>query len=67
MKDELKSGKNMKKTNSLQGQNISKLSNQRIIQKHLVYVIGLSSYLANKDVSRFGYKLIFNCNIYIRC
>jgi hypothetical protein len=31
-------------------QNLSKLTNARIIQKHLVYVIGLSSNLANKDV-----------------
>jgi hypothetical protein len=30
---------------------ISKLSNLRIIQKHLVYVIGLSSSLASKDVN----------------
>lgn len=31
--------------------NINKLINARIIQKHLVYVIGLSSSLANKEVS----------------
>ena len=30
--------------------NLSKLTNARIIQKHLIYVIGLSSTLANKDI-----------------
>jgi hypothetical protein len=30
--------------------NIAKNQNLRIIQKHLVYVIGLSSLLANRDV-----------------
>ena len=39
------------KKNPLQGLNINKLSNLRIIQKHLVYVIGLSATLANKEVS----------------
>lgn len=58
MKDDFKPGKNNKKTNPLQGQNINKLSNQRIIQKHLVYVIGLSSYLANKDVRLYFKTLI---------
>jgi hypothetical protein len=38
------------KKNVLQGLNINKLSNSRIIQKHLVYVIGLSSTLATKEV-----------------
>lgn len=38
------------KKNPLQGLNINKLSNLRIIQKHLVYVIGLSGTLANKEV-----------------
>jgi hypothetical protein len=33
--------------------NLSKLTNARIIQKHLVYVIGLSSSLANKDVNLY--------------
>ena len=33
--------------------NLSKLTNARIIQKHLVYVIGLSSSLANKDVTPY--------------
>lgn len=33
-------------------QNMSKLTNARIIQKHLVYVIGLSSSLANKEVKK---------------
>lgn len=32
------------------GINAAALKNVRIIQKHLVYVIGLSSNLANKDV-----------------
>ena len=36
--------------NPLQGLNINKLSNMRIIQKYLVYVIGLSSAIANKEV-----------------
>ena len=38
------------KKNPLAGMNINKLSNVRIIQKHLVYVIGLSASLANKEV-----------------
>lgn len=38
------------KKNVLAGMNINKLSNMRIIQKHLVYVIGLSSGIANKEV-----------------
>ena len=51
MKDDSKSkNKSAKKSSSLQGQNLSKLTNVRIIQKHLVYVIGLSSNLANKEV-----------------
>ena len=33
--------------------NLSKLQNARIIQKHLVYVIGLSSTLANKEVKLY--------------
>jgi hypothetical protein len=36
--------------NPLLGLNINKLSNMRIIQKYLVYVIGLSSSIANKEV-----------------
>lgn len=39
------------KKNVLAGMNISKLSNMRIIQKHLVYVIGLSSGIASKEVN----------------
>jgi hypothetical protein len=39
------------KKNPLQGMNTAKMSNMRIIQKHLVYVIGLSSSLANKEVN----------------
>ena len=31
---------------------INKLSNMRIIQKHLVYVIGLSSGIANREVTK---------------
>ena len=38
--------------NPLQGLNINKLSNMRIIQKYLVYVIGLSSAIANKEVKK---------------
>ena len=37
--------------NVLQGLNINKLSNMRIIQKYLVYVIGLSSSISNKEVN----------------
>ena len=39
------------KKNPLLGMNTAKMSNMRIIQKHLVYVIGLSSTLANKEVT----------------
>lgn len=39
------------KKNPLQGMNTKKLADLRIIQKHLVYVIGLSSGLASKEVS----------------
>jgi hypothetical protein len=42
-------GKGNKK-NQFAGMNINSLASMRIIQKHLVYVIGLSSNLANKDV-----------------
>jgi hypothetical protein len=35
---------------------VHKLSNLRIIQKHLVYVIGLSSSLASKEVMNFILK-----------
>ncbi len=49
--EKLKANKSAKK-NVLQGMNIAKLSNSRIIQKHLVYVIGLSSSLALKDVKK---------------
>jgi hypothetical protein len=37
------------KKNPLLGMNTAKMSNMRIIQKHLVYVIGLSAGLANKE------------------
>jgi hypothetical protein len=47
--DKSKQSKSAKK-NVLQGMNITKLSNSRIIQKHLVYVIGLSSSIASKEV-----------------
>lgn len=40
----------MKDTKKINLQKLSKLANLRIIQKHLVYVIGLSSTLANKDI-----------------
>lgn len=49
-KNKLKSKPAVVRKNVLAGMNIHKLSNMRIIQKHLVYVIGLSSNLANKDV-----------------
>lgn len=38
------------KKNPLKGMNTKKLADLRIIQKYLVYVIGLSSGLANKEV-----------------
>lgn len=50
MKDDHNTLCKSSKRNPLQGQNISKLANLRIIQKHLVYVIGLSSTLVNIDV-----------------
>ena len=54
MKGEYKTPvKGKKGPNNLQGQNLSKLENVRVIQKYLVYVIGLSSTLANKDVILF--------------
>jgi hypothetical protein len=43
--------KALKGWNNFGGVNPSTLKNVRIIQKHLVYVIGLSSNLANKDVN----------------
>ncbi len=46
----IKGKTNVKKT-FIQPGNVQKLSNLRIIQKHLVYVIGLSSTLANKEVN----------------
>jgi CCR4-NOT transcription complex subunit 4 len=50
--DKSKTKQTTLKKNPLQGMNTAKLSNLRIIQKHLVYVIGLSSTLANKEVIR---------------
>ena len=47
--EKLKKNKTVKKT-VIPSSSIQKLSNLRIIQKHLVYVIGLSSSLSNKDV-----------------
>lgn len=41
------------KKNILQEINIHKLSNARIIQRHLVYIVGLSSFLANKEVLNY--------------
>jgi hypothetical protein len=46
--------------NPLQGLNINKLSNMRIIQKCLVYVIGLSSSIANKEVKNNLKKIKIN-------
>lgn len=37
-------------TNTNISTNLNKLGNVRIIQKHLVYVIGLSANLASKEV-----------------
>jgi hypothetical protein len=50
------------KKNVLQGLNINKLSNSRIIQKHLVYVIGLSSSLASKEVKNNNFRYLANTN-----
>ena len=48
--EDLNKQKQPTRKNVLQGLNINKLSNMRIIQKYLVYVIGLSSGIANKEV-----------------
>ncbi len=40
----------VQKKNNFNGLNPNMLKNVRIVQKHLVYVIGLSSSLANKEV-----------------
>lgn len=45
------SKKTSAKKQSLNGANPATLKNVRIIQKHLVYVIGLSAGLALKEVS----------------
>jgi hypothetical protein len=42
---------------------LGKLAEARIIQKHLVYVIGLSSSLANSEVSPNLYRHSQNKNI----
>jgi hypothetical protein len=42
--------KKLTKKVTIPAASVAKLLNQRILQKHLVYVIGLSSSLANKDV-----------------
>ena len=47
------------KKNPLQGMNLTDLINSRIIQKHLVYVIGLSSGLANKEVCHTQFRIYF--------
>jgi hypothetical protein len=62
-KNEDKSNKLKQKKNPLQGLNITKLSNSRIIQKHLVYVIGLSASLANKEVNILNPRFWENLNI----
>jgi CCR4-NOT transcription complex subunit 4 len=49
-KTEDKTKKLAAKKVTIPASSIPKLSNLRIIQKHLVYVIGLSSGLASKDV-----------------
>jgi hypothetical protein len=58
-KSKIKSSLSSTKKNILQGMNTAKMSNMRIIQKYLVYVIGLSSTLANKEVI-----IIFIINFY---
>lgn len=50
MKDDPHSKNLSAKKSFANGLYLSKLVNVRIIQKHLVYVIGLSSNLANKEV-----------------
>jgi hypothetical protein len=51
-----------KNNRNLTGNSITKLSDARIIQKKLVYVIGLSSSLANKEVMKNLYRLFPNKN-----
>lgn len=51
MKDDPQSKNLSARKTFLNGQYLTKLVNVRIIQKHLVYVIGLSSNLANKEVN----------------
>ena len=62
--DKLKKNKTIKKT-VIPPSSIQKLSNIRIIQKHLVYVIGLSSSLSNKDVIKFLLRFYLNMNILV--
>lgn len=64
MKEDSRSTNKTKK-NALQGQNVTKLANLRIIQKHLVYVIGLSSSLAVKEVKN-NFYLVFYCALGFR-
>jgi hypothetical protein len=60
-KDESDKKKNNKKT-VIPASSVQKLSNLRIIQKHLVYVIGLSSTLSNKDVNIINFRFYTNMN-----
>ena len=39
--------------------NLNKYQNARIIQKYLVYVIGLSNELANKEVNKYLFSVAY--------
>lgn len=43
--------------------NFSKMSNMRVIQKHLVYVIGLSANLAFKEVINIFFTILYILNL----
>jgi len=56
----LKAKRKAKKREKKEQENIAKkhYANVRVIQKNLVYVIGLPSYVADEDVIFFKYILI---------
>lgn len=43
--------------------NFTKMSNMRVIQKHLVYVIGLSANLAFKEVKNLFFIILYILNL----
>jgi hypothetical protein len=57
-KDESDKNKKVVKKTVIPASSVQKLSNLRIIQKHLVYVIGLSATLSNKDVEYINLDII---------